>query len=290
MHSPRCRSFASSCCSPRSIMEARDIRGLQSCWAPEVCMLSQWSHFSWNHASAILNQWVNSPRFQSSATEQKPEVLWLVLLFWPISHIHPHATRGYSRQFHEWSIVVIAGIRPEVLQGVIGGSRRPAWRMPSLHPIRPEGCLTMGCVNNPGGHFCGRVSTVSSRVWHDIFFSRSCTLCFDWIMCRSIRFGAPIVWLVVNVYPWDDQTTNQPMVRNPQQAAAAATGSTRRQASVDSKFKLFFPKGGRAGEEVKAATAWLNQRCSRYSDSFPRVTLDGFFLGSLWWGWGGDTY
>lgn len=102
-------------------------------------------------------------------------------------------------------------------------------------------------------------------------------------MCRSIRFGAPIVWLVVNVYPWDDQTTNQPMVRNPQQAAAAATGSTRRQASVDSKFKLFFPKGGRAGEEVKAATAWLNQRCSRYSDSFPRVTLDGFFLGSLWW-------
>lgn len=29
------------------------------------------------------------------------------------------------------------------------------------------------------------------------------------------------------------------------------SGSTRRQASVDSKFKLFFPKGGRAGEEVK---------------------------------------
>lgn len=29
------------------------------------------------------------------------------------------------------------------------------------------------------------------------------------------------------------------------------SGSTRRQAAVDSKFKLFFPKGGRAGEEVK---------------------------------------
>ena len=30
-------------------------------------------------------------------------------------------------------------------------------------------------------------------------------------------------------------------------------GSTRRQAAVDSKFKLFFPKGGKPGEDVKAA-------------------------------------
>ena len=164
--------------------------------------------FHGTNASAILNQWVNSPRFQSSATEQKPEVLWLVLLFWPISHIHPHATRGYSRYSMSGVLLLSLGYAPRSAEGVIGGSRRPAWRMPSLHPIRPEGCLTMGCVSNPGGHFCWRVSTVSSRVWHDIFFSRSCTLCFDWIMCRSIRFGAPIVWLVVNVYPWDDQTTN----------------------------------------------------------------------------------
>ncbi|CAK9096644.1 unnamed protein product [Durusdinium trenchii] len=29
------------------------------------------------------------------------------------------------------------------------------------------------------------------------------------------------------------------------------SGSTRRQAAVDSKFKLFFPKGGKPGEDVK---------------------------------------
>ena len=29
-------------------------------------------------------------------------------------------------------------------------------------------------------------------------------------------------------------------------------GSTRRQAALDSKFKLFFPKGGKVGEDVKA--------------------------------------
>ena len=40
--------------------------------------------------------------------------------------------------------------------------------------------------------------------------------------------------------------------RRRHRSLSACGGSTRRQAAVDSKFKLFFPKGGKPGEDVKA--------------------------------------
>ena len=42
----------------------------------------------------------------------------------------------------------------------------------------------------------------------------------------------------------------------PTPIARAPSGSTRRQAVVDSKFKLVFPKGCKHGEDIKAGETW----------------------------------